>query len=454
MSEVREEFDEGLKGLRIDPKMKGNRSASRRQRRPWLMMLIAALIVGGGLLALSLVRGRTLEVSTLRITPQTDAPENSAAAVLTVAGYIVAHHKIQLGSKVMGKVAWIGVEKGDLVKKGQLLVRLEDQEYRARVNEAEAALRSAQALLTERENGSRPEEVARGRADLQLAEANLRNAQVSLDRTERLVREGLMPQQNLDDARARYDVVKAQVESARKSLELWQIGPRDEQIRAQRANARNSQAALDFARTQLEATEVRAPIDGTILERLVERGEIVTTSFVGDRGAKSSVVSIADLNDLQVEIDVSQSDFARLSMGQPAVIVPEAYGDRRYEGRLEEIAPEANRQKATVQVKVKVLAPDSHLRPEMNAKVTFLKDQTTFSVVAPSKIIIPRQAVSDRNGKQTVFLIKDGKASAREVRVGPGNETTIEVTSGLSVGDTVIVSEIEKIRDGLAVRAK
>jgi HlyD family secretion protein len=141
-------------------------------------------------------------------------------------------------------------------------------------------------------------------------------------------------------------------------------------------------------------------------------------------------------------------------MGQPAVIVPEAYGDRRYEGRLEEIAPEANRQKATVQVKVKVLAPDSHLRPEMNAKVTFLKDQTTFSVVAPSKIIIPRQAVTDRNGKQTVFLIKDGKASAREVRVGPGNETTIEVTSGLSVGDTVIVSEIEKITDGLAVRAK
>jgi HlyD family secretion protein len=453
MPKIQESLDEELKSLRIDPEMKGKVKYARR-RRPWLLLLVGAIVVGGGLSAVALIRGSSLEVQTVRVTPQMDSPENSTAAVLTAGGYIVAHHKIQLGSKVVGKVAWIGVEKGDIVKKGQLLVRLEDEEYRARVNEAQAALLAAQEKLTELENGSRPEEIARGKADLDLAEANLRNAKVTLDRTEKMAGEGLMTQQNLDDAKARYEVVKSQVESAHKALDLWQAGPRVEQIKTQRANVKNAQAALEFVKTQLEATEIRAPIGGTILERLVEIGEMVTTSFVGDRGAKSSVVSLADLNDLQVEIDVSQADFARLHMNQPAVIVPEAFADRRYEGRLEEIAPEANRQKATVQVKVKVMNPDNYLRPEMNAKATFLKEAIKIEAVAPSKLLIPRRAVFNRNGKQTVYVISDGKAVAREVRLGAGNDITVEVLNGLAAGETLIVSDLDKVREGASVKAK
>jgi HlyD family secretion protein len=201
MPQTRQSAVDELNNLRIDPAMKSKRSAARR--RPWLLLLAAAVLIGGGLFAATLFSNRAVEVSTIRVTPQADAPENSAAAVLTAAGYIVAHHKIQLGSKVMGKVAWIGVEKGDRVKKSQLLVRLEDQEYVARVNEAQAALLSAQAKLNELENGSRPEEISRGRADLALAEANLRNAKVTYERIERLVRDGVETQQNLDDAKAR-----------------------------------------------------------------------------------------------------------------------------------------------------------------------------------------------------------------------------------------------------------
>jgi HlyD family secretion protein len=453
MPKIQESFDDELKSLQIDPAKKGSIAPTRR-RRPWLLLLLGAIIIGGGLFAFAFLRGRAVEVQTMRVALQTDMPENSTAAVLTAGGYIVAHHKIQLGSKVMGKVAWIGVEKGDFVKQGQLLVRLEDQEYRARVNEAQAALLSAEERLNELVNGSRPQEVARGKADLQLAEANLRNAQVTLDRTEKLVRDGVMTQQNLDDAKARYDVVNSQVDSARKALDLLEIGPREEQIRTQRANVGNAQATLQFAKTQLEATEIRAPIDGTILERLVERGEMVTTSFVGDRGAKSSVVSLADLNDLQVEIDVSQADFARLNMNQPAVVVPEAFAERRYEGRLEEIAPEANRQKATVQVKVKVIKPDSHLRPEMNAKVTFLKEAIKFEAVAPSKILIPRRGVTSSSGKQIVYLMSNGRAIAREVKLGSGNDTTVEVRDGIAAGDMLIVSDLERVKEGTAVRAK
>jgi HlyD family secretion protein len=453
MPKIQESLDDELKSLRIDPELKGNMTMARR-RRPWLLLLLAAIVIGGGLSTLALIRGRALEVQTVKVTPQMDSPENSTAAVLTAGGYIVAHHKIQLGSKVVGKVAWIGVEKGDVVQKGQLLVRLEDDEYRARVNEAQAALLASRELLTELENGSRPEEIARGKADLDLAEANLRNAKVTLDRTEKLAGEGLMTQQNLDDAKARYEVVKSQVESARKALELWQAGPRIEQISTQRARVKNAQATLEFAKTQLEATEIRAPISGTILERLVEIGEMVTTSFVGDRGAKSSVVSLADLNDLQVEIDVSQADFARLHMDQPAVIVPEAFAERRYEGRLEEIAPEANRQKATVQVKVKVMNPDNYLRPEMNAKVTFLKEAIKIDAISPSKLLIPRRALINRNGKQTVYVISEGKAVAREVKIGSGNDINVEVLNGLTSGDTLIVSDLDRVKEGSSVTAK
>ena len=138
-------------------------------------------------------------------------------------------------------------------------------------------------------------------------------------------------------------------------------------------NAR-ARAAADYAKTILDATEIRVPTAGTILERNVEQGEMVTTSFVGDRGAKSFVVTLADLNDIQVELDINQNDFNRVPPGQPRIVVTDAYPDRKYDCRVDEIAPEANRQKATVQVKVKFLKPDEYVKPEMNARVTFLSN--------------------------------------------------------------------------------
>ncbi len=131
---------------------------------------------------------------------------------------------------------------------------------------------------------------------------------------------------------------------------------------------------MAYAETNLDNTMIRAPVTGTILERAVEKGEFVTTSFVGDRGAKGYVVSLADLNDLEVELDISQNDFAKLHADQRGIVTTDAFPDRKYEGFIKEISPEANRQKATVQMKVKVENPDEYLRPEMNASVAFLSD--------------------------------------------------------------------------------
>jgi HlyD family secretion protein len=324
-------MEEELKSLRIDRKQKratGNRSG----KRWWMIIGIIALVVLGGAGYGYSRMNAAVEVETTRVRPPASIAESGGEGpILSATGYIIAAHKIEVASKVNGRVAWIGVEKGDRVRQGQTLVRLEDDEYRARLLEAEGQVAAFKARLAQLENGSRPEEVARSGADLAQVRADLHHAEVSLARTRELVAQGILARQSLDDAEARYEAQKARAAAFERSLDLTRQGPRREEIEAMRAQVKQAEGALAFARTQVENTVIRAPIAGTILERNVEKGEFVTTGFVGDRGAKGYVVSLADLNDLQVELDVSQNDFARLAARQPAVVTTDAYPDLKYQ---------------------------------------------------------------------------------------------------------------------------
>src|ERR1700681_2109872 len=314
---------------------------------------------------------------------------SSAGAVLSVSGYVVAHHKIDVGAKVMGRVAWIGVEKGDKVRQGQVLVRLEDNDFRAQSNQARANLAAAQARLDQLRAGSRPQEKMKDRAGVLQAQATLTNAESEYERTAKLYAAGVSSKAELDRATAQRDNARALVEAARQSSAMTDIGPRPEEIRAGEAQVRQMKAALDYADTQLAATEIRAPVSGTVLQRIVERGEMVSPSAFGESGARTSVVSLADLNDLQIELDISQTDFSRLKMGQRAEIVPEAFPNLKYTGFIAEIAPEANRAKATVQIKVKVENPDEQLRPEMNVRVNFLADAAPAGNNVAKPVLVP-----------------------------------------------------------------
>ncbi len=284
--------------------------------------------------------------------------------MLNATGYIVAAHKIEVAAKVIGRVKWIGVDKGDHVREGEVIVRLEDDEYQAQLLQAKGQLANLQAKLDEALHGSRPEEIAQALANLISAKADLDNARITLDRARGLVNEKIAPRQQLDDAQARYDGAIHKVTALQKTYELAKLGPRQEEIDALRGQVQQARGALDYAETNLADTIIRAPVTGTILERAVEKGEFVTTSFVGDRGAKGYVVSLADLNDLEVELDINQNDFAKLHAAQRGSVTTDAFPDRKYDGFIKEISPEANRQKATVQVKVKIEKPDSYLRPK------------------------------------------------------------------------------------------
>jgi HlyD family secretion protein len=434
-------------------KLKIERSQKRAGPSPWAVRWIVVgvllfVLAGAASFAWKKVNAAA-DVEIVRV-HAAGAEAAGPGVTLNATGYIVAAHKIEVASKVLGRVAWIGVDKGDRVRQGDVIVRLEDDEYRAQLQQAKGQLANLEARLEELLNGSRPEEIAQAEANLNVARADMENARINLERIRKLHDEKVFAKQALDDAQARFDAQRARVAALEKAFELVRLGPRQEQIAAMRGQVQQARGSVDFFETQLANTVIRAPVTGTILERAVEKGEFVTTSFVGERGAKGYVVSLADLNDLEVELDISQNDFARLKPRQQAVVTTDAFPDRKYAGVIEEISPEANRQKATVQIKVKIQNPDDYLRPEMNASVAFVADEKAAAAGGPPVIVAPSSAVRDN----AVFVVLHGKAVRRPVKTGPATARGIRIEQGLIGGEDLIVNPPSGLKDGDRVRPR
>jgi HlyD family secretion protein len=443
-----------LKKLQIDKSLKTGSDGPPRWAVRWIVTFVVIIaLLGIGNFVYSKLNA-AVEVDLQRVsTTQSAATASGRQVILNATGYIIAAHKIELASKVVGRVEWIGVEKGDRVKKGQPIVRLEDDEYRAQLQQAQGRLKALQARSRELENGSRPEEIAVANANMAQAKADLDNARIDLERTKMLAAEGVVARQVLDNAQAQFDARAARVRSLERTYELVRIGPRQEQMDAVAGEIEEAKGRVALYQTQLDNTTIRAPVDGTILEREVEIGEYVTTSFVGERGAKGYVVSLADLDDLQVELDINQNDFAKLGPEQTGIVTTDAYPDREYEGFIEEVSPEADRQKATVQVKVKVGGPDEYLRPEMNASVAFYREgESDMQAAADVKpvVFVPPGAV--RNG--AVFLYLDGRASERKVKTGGITVQGMRIEDGLYGGEDLIVNPPAALKDGDKVRPR
>src|SRR5215510_4104414 len=430
-----ENLSNELNKLKIDKSKRVQPAA----RRGVTLGVLIVILVGGVVTARMLSRRSTAAATVEVVRPREET--SSQSAVLMATGYVIAHHKVQVGSKIAGRVSWIGVEKGDRVKRDQMVVRLEDREYRAQYDQAKSAYDGAQAHLQELERGSRPEEIDRAKADVERAQADVQTADAQLKRIQGLVKEGVLPAQSLDDAKGRYDSARANLAALMKTYELIRQGPRQEQIENARSEGARARAAMEYAKTILDAAEIHVPSNGTILERNVERGEMVTTSFVGDRGAKSFVVTLADLSDIQVELDINQNDFNRVHAAQPCTVVTDAFPDRSYKCRVDEIAPEANRQKATVQVKVKLLEPDEFIKPEMNARVTFLGTENPQTSQETKLIMVPKRAVVDRESGKAVYVIADGKVQSKPITVQREIGSDVIVSQGLIGTESVIVGD-------------
>ena len=435
-----------LESLRIDRSQSSTEVKTPIWARRYIQIgvgILLLLIVVRGLSAV--LAGNSVEVETSRASSETNT-------VLSASGYIVAHHKINVNSKVTGRVLSIGVEKGDKVKQGQILVRLEDQEFRAQEQQARGYVQTAAGRLLELQNGSRPEEVQQADHNLSEARATAANDKIGLDRTKELFGQGVSSKQALDDVTAKYEASQQRMNSLEQSFKLSRIGPRAEQIEQARGSLTQAKGQLAYAQSQLEATLIRAPVSGTILERTAEKGELITAQFASaaEGGPVGSVVALADLNDLQVELDISQDDFARLAPRQKGIVSVDAFPDRKYEGVIAEISPEANRQKATVQVKVQILNPDEFLRPEMNAAVRFLPKD---GEVRGSGVFVPTAAVRNDGSKKYVFVVNSERVNRRDVSV-VGPRSGGFAVEGIKEGDSVVTTAPPTLKDGTPIKIK
>ncbi|MBI1996870.1 MAG: efflux RND transporter periplasmic adaptor subunit, partial [Deltaproteobacteria bacterium] len=325
-----------------------------------------------------------------------------ASAVLTASGYVVARRKAAVASKGTGTLVYLGVEEGDRVKKGQEIARLEDADVLA-------------ALQRAKEN-------------LRVEEADLKDAKQSLERQRTLVKGGFVAQAEFDTAEARYNRVVASIDAAK--------------------------SAVKEAEVAVNNTRIVAPFDGTVLKKNADVGEIVAP-LAGAASSRAAVVTIADMNSLEVEADVSEANITRVASGQSCEIRLDAYPELSYRGAVSKIVPTADRAKATVLVKIKFRKYDHRVLPEMGAKIIFLaKDSGDDMAAAKSLLTVPAAAVAERNGRQVVYQVKGDQAVEVPVTVGQRIGTLIEIKNGIKEGDKVIGKVDEKLYAGVKVAVK
>jgi RND family efflux transporter MFP subunit len=392
-----------LASLRIDR----DRPAERRLRRWPLLLFIPVVLVLGGLYALRARQAFSApEVETARAAVVRPSEAAAGAPILTASGYVVARRKAVVSAKIQGRLAQLRVEEGSRVGHGEVIARLESNDYEAQVQRARAALQRAQADLAE--------------------------SQRQLDLARRLTDEKIMSTDQLQTAESRTRVNEAAVSQAR--------------------------ADVSYAQAQLANTVIRAPFAGTVVKKMAEVGESVAPIPPGVNISTSSgaIVALADLDTLEVEADVSESNVAKLSPDQPAEVTVEAFPDRKYRAVLRQVIPTADRTKATVQVKVTILDKDAQLKPEMSAKVTFEEPARKATATEPQApvVVVPKEAVVSRDGKPVVFEVRDGKAKARPVVPGGERQGRVVVREGLAGSETLVVRPPETLKDGDAVRVK
>lgn len=323
-------------------------------------------------------------------------------AILQASGYVVAQRKAAVASKGTGRLVYLGVVEGDRVFTNQIIARLEDNDIKAQLEQAKATLK--------------------------LYEADFKEAGNSFKRAEELLKSGSATPADVDAAEARYHRVLASIELAK--------------------------AQVQSAEVALENTLIRAPFNGTVLTKNADVGEIVAPLAAG-ANSKAAVVTIADMNSLQVEADVSESNIEKISAQQNCEIRLDAYPEKAYPGYVAKIVPTADRSKATVMVKVGFKDYDNRVLPEMSAKVLFLREELKESeLTAEQFLVVPATAVADRNGKQVVFIVKDEVVTEIPVTTGKVLGSYIEIKSGLTNGDKVIENVNEEIKEGIKVKIK
>jgi len=403
------------------------RNATRSSRR-WLWLILGALGLILLAAAASAFRDRKVEVEVAAARK----PVNGPAGVLNASGYITPRRRATIAAKITGRVTSVMFDEGTRVTEGQLLATLDDSDARRALDSAKADRDSAQAAI----------------ADF---EVQLRNAEIELRRTQQLVKEGVQTQQALDSAVTTADSLRAKINLAK------------QQVAATEARIREQQQAVDNC-------TIRAPYAGIVVSKDAQVGEMVSPVSAGGGFTRTGIATIVDLHSNEIEVDVSESYIAKVQPNQPVTAILDAYPDWSIPAKVRTVIPTADRQKATVKVRIS-FTDDGHVRlidpatqprilPDMGVKVTFLEEEKPKAVAdksaatAPVVALVPQTAIHQDNSSKFVFVVKGDSLERRAVSVGSVRGSDVEILAGLQPDAIVVVNGAEGLRDGQSVQIK
>lgn len=376
-------------------------------------------------------RVQAATVRTAAVTSEADGA-SAPGAVLNASGYVTARRRATVSSKVTGKVVDVLIEEGQAVRKGEVLARLDDSQIRAALGVARAQLEAARKVAAE-------------------DEARLREALLTQERLNQLVTEGVVGRAEVDSANATVDSLKARIE-----LATQQIAVAESQVRARE--------------TDLADMVVRAPFDGVAISKDAQPGEMISPVSAGGGFTRTGIGTIVDMTSLEIEVDVSESYINRVRPGQPVEAVLDAYPDWRIPAHVITTVPSADRQKATVRVRIAfgpapeggAGAPtrrsqrelDPRILPDMGVKVSFFAEREPADVngEAQLRLLVPKAAVRTSDGQTVVFVVRGDRVERRAVKVGSTRGDSVEVLSGVNTGERVVVEGPESLVDGARVK--
>ena len=399
-----------LHELRIDRAQRDDDGS--RLRWPWIVGAAVVLLILAGGVAAFVLRGRAATVET---STAVAAASSSDAAVLQATGYVVARHQATVSAQIIGTLMEVSVEEGDRVKQGQVLARLDPTAYKAQLDAAQAQYAAAQAG------------VVRARATLQQDRANAA-------RMNAVVARGYVSKQDAQQANTLVETDQAVLDAAAKQ--------------AQAANAQ-----VEAARVNLDFTIIRAPFSGVVTAKDADVGEIVSPYTAGGGGIAGGLATIVDMNSLEVDVDVNEAYISRVIPGMPVEAVLDAYPDWKIPAHVIAIIPSADKSKATVKVRIALDQKDPRIIPQMGVRVSFLEKKDANRKPLPG-VLVPKSAIVQRDGRDVVFVVKDGRAERTPVTTGVDFSDLKLVTQGLDAGAEVVTTPSEALKDGEKVRVK
>lgn len=403
-----------LNELRID--RRAPRPAPSRPAWPWLLGVLAL----GGVVAAAwwwLAGEKPVAVRTATAIP-VPSGGSAASSVLDATGYITARRMATVSAKITGKVEDVLIEEGQHVEQGQVLARLE-------VTDAQA-----QRALSASQLAAAQTQVAQVRAQLDLAEK-------TLARSQELASNRLVPQQQLDQAQSERDALRAALASTQRQVDV----------------ARDALALADIG---IDNTVVRAPFAGVVTAKAAQPGEIVSPISAGGGFTRTGIGTIVDMDSLEIQVDVNEAFIGKVRARQPVEAVLNAYPDWRIPAEVIAIIPTADRSRATVRVRVALKLSDPRIVPDMGVRVSFLDteeagSQPTADATPPPGVLVPSEAIVERDGRSLVFVVHDGRASSTQVQVGERRGGNTRIASGLAIGERVVLAPPDSLADGTPV---